>query len=219
MTSIRASAQLQYMTSNSSYPFRLELERKAIHLSSLWMACAIWWLPQLWALSIFMVVLAGMLSFEVLRWHPKTQRFVPKILTRTLRGHEQGTGAFRLTGASYTLLAAIAAALLFPKLIAVTAFTIMIIGDAFAALIGKPFGRTPFLGKSLEGSAAFIVSSMIALCIFYLAVPLPDGYLLAAFIATSAGMLAEALASRLKLDDNLAITLGAGSAMMCFYRF
>ena len=201
------------------YPYRLELERKAIHLSSLWMAGAIYWLPLRAALAVFLIVLAGMLAFEALRWHPKTLHRVPKALTRTLRLHEQGSGRFQLTGASYTLLSAIAALLLFPKFVAVTAFTIMTVGDAFAALIGRPFGRTRFFDKSAEGSMAFIASSMAALCLFEFVARPPAGYLPAALLATCAGMLAEALASRLRLDDNLAITLGAGGAMLCLYHF
>lgn len=202
-----------------SASYKLELERKAIHLSSLWMAFVMYLLPFWVALSILLIGLVGMLTFEYARYHPKTLQYVPKSLTRTLRVHEQGDGKFRLTGASYTLLAAVAALLIFPTTVAVTAFTIMIVGDAFAALIGKPFGRTKIGDKSVEGSAAFVISSMLALGIFAAITQPPAGYMIAALVATLAGMVSEILAARWRVDDNLAITLGAGIVMSCIYGF
>jgi len=48
-----------------------------------------------------------------------------------------------------------------PKVVFITAFSILIISDSSAALIGRRFGRRKFLRKSLQGAGAFFVTALI----------------------------------------------------------
>ena len=83
------------------------------------------------------------------------------------------------------------------------AAVVLIIGDAFSAIIGKAFGKTelpynPF--KSLEGSIAGFVAASIA-TVFVLPIPL-------AIFAALIGMFIESIPW--DLNDNLTIPLGVG---------
>ncbi|MCK7523378.1 MAG: hypothetical protein MZV64_39855 [Ignavibacteriales bacterium] len=64
------------------------------------------------------------------------------------------------------LLSALICALIFPKVIFVTAFSILIISDTMAALIGRKFGKRKFLRKSLEGTLSFFISASIVVIIY-----------------------------------------------------
>ncbi|MDW8237947.1 MAG: phosphatidate cytidylyltransferase, partial [Aquificaceae bacterium] len=70
------------------------------------------------------------------------------------------------------------------------------IGDAFASLVGQSFARIRIFSKSLEGSAAFFISSSLALY------PIFES---ASFLLAFIGAIIELLPS--SLDDNLSIPL------------
>ena len=72
----------------------------------------------------------------------------------------------------------------------VTAFAVLIIGDSSAAFIGRKFGKTKFLLKSLEGTLAFFFSS----CFVVLLAPKVEGNLteyVIGIIAVAVGAIAE----------------------------
>ena len=193
---------------------RVELARKAIHLSSLWTVLALNLLPPRAAVAIFTLVLTGLLLFELARRHARLSWLVPDFLTGILRPHEVQADRVRLTGATYTLLAALGAALLLPVPAASVALLTMLIGDTAAALVGRHWGRHKIIGKSLEGSAACFAFSLLAAACYAVLLPLPPGWLFPALLAVLAGTVAEALAGPLHLDDNLAIVLAAGLCLL-----
>ncbi|HEX2983266.1 MAG TPA: dolichol kinase, partial [Ignavibacteriales bacterium] len=78
-----------------------------------------------------------------------------------LRAHEKDERKRNLNGATFVLISAVICVLIFPKIFFITAFSILIISDTSAALIGRKFGRTKFLSKSLEGTTAFFISACI----------------------------------------------------------
>jgi dolichol kinase len=80
-----------------------------------------------------------------------------------LRQHEVDTGKKNLNGATYVLISALICVIIFPKIFFVTAFTILIISDSLAALIGRKFGRHKLFAKSLEGTLAFFISASIVI--------------------------------------------------------
>ena len=73
-----------------------------------------------------------------------------------------------VTGASYYLLGCLIVVYFFDDLdIIMASLLIMSISDSFAALVGVKFGKTKIYGnKSLEGSFAFFISTIIILYIF-----------------------------------------------------
>jgi dolichol kinase len=131
-----------------------------------------------------------------------------------LRSHERDRRAKRLNGGTYVLIAATASIFLFPKLIAITGFLILIFSDLAAALIGKKFGRRKFLDKSVEGSLAFFVTGLIVIA----ATPKigygPGEYLLGAAAAFAATVVEAGAAW---IDDNLSIPLTVGFTLWAGY--
>ena len=120
----------------------------------------------------------------------------------------------RLNGATYVLIAATISVLVFPKVIAVTSFTILIISDLTAALVGKRFGKHRFFGKSLEGSAAFLLSALVVVAIVPKVEYRAGEYILQAAAAV-VGTIVEALP--ISVDDNLSIPLSIGLTMWGAY--
>ncbi len=92
----------------------------------------------------------------------------------------------------YFAIASLIVIILFPKFIVIGAITVATLGDAVAALIGKPFGKHRFKsGKSWEGSIAFFLTALFALMLI-----LPYGYSLSfslagAFTGAVVGTLVE----------------------------
>lgn len=132
-----------------------------------------------------------------------------------LRKHEMDSKKKNLSGATYVLLAATLVILFFPKLFVIPAIAVLIIGDIFAALIGRKFGKHKFLRKSLEGTLAFFVTGSIVI----LFTPKVEGSLveyLIGFAAVAVGAIAENLAYGWT-DDNLSIPVSVCLTMALLY--
>ena len=127
-----------------------------------------------------------------------------------LREHERSEDRFHLTGASWVLIAATVTFIVFPTTIAVTAFSVLIVSDTFAALIGRRYGHRGFMDKSLAGSVAFVVSALVVVASWQSVFALPWTFFVAGAVASVAAAIAEAASSRLRLDDNIAIPCSYG---------
>jgi dolichol kinase len=132
-----------------------------------------------------------------------------------LRRHELNARRRRLNGATYVLLSATLCVWLFPKIIVITAFAILIISDTSAALIGRKFGRHPFFGKSLEGTTAFFVSGLLVVALAPKIAYLPAEYFIGV-LAAALGAFVEVLSGDL-IDDNLSIPISISLAMWGLY--
>jgi glycerol-3-phosphate acyltransferase PlsY len=116
---------------------------------------------------------------------------------------------YRLTGATYMLLAAFFAFLLFDQAVAVTALLFLSIGDPVAALLGGRTAGPKILGKSPLGTVAFIGVSLLVVTVL----------ISSGFIQFHWGLLAGAIVAGLMelapipLDDNLTIPLLSGAVM------
>lgn len=184
---------------------RNEFIRKSIHLSSIWMPAAIYFLPQIQTIALFAFLTAAALVVEYIRRKtPQINAFFKDIL----RSHEQGEASYKYAGATWMLMGVLFSSL-FPDFIAVTAICVLIISDTFASLIGMRFGRTRMFGKSLEGSGAFFVSGLAVIIALGHVFAISHYFLLAA-PALAVTTLGELVSTRLKLDDNLFIP-----ALMC----
>ncbi|MFM8437142.1 MAG: diacylglycerol/polyprenol kinase family protein [Candidatus Kapaibacterium sp.] len=143
--------------------------------------------------------------------------FIRTVLLRyfgfMMRTHELEVNRMTLNGASYVLIAACACIMVFPKLIAVTAFAILIVSDICAALVGRRFGRHRFLDKSLEGTLAFAVSAVIVVGVIARLFDATAGFVIAGFLGSLVGAVVENLSPRLRLDDNVSIPFSIGAAM------
>jgi dolichol kinase len=104
--------------------------------------------------------------------------------------------------------------MLFEPRVAACAFSVMLIGDAAAALVGRKFGRTKFSnGKSLEGILAFVAFSIMALAVCGCIFSYPARLYLTGFVGIILAAAAEFHEKKLHIDDNFSIPVIVGIAM------
>jgi dolichol kinase len=200
---------------NVEHSYATEILRKGIHLSSLSIPVIYYFIPKSTALAILIPLFLLFAIPDLARLlHRPTGRLVERYFGFLLRRHEQMDRGGKLTGATYVLLSAILCILIFPKVIVITAFAIMIISDTSAALIGRKLGRRPFLSKSLEGTAAFFVSALLVVALSPKIAYIPAEYAIGA-AAALLGALVEA--TNFGLDDNLTIPISIGIIMWALY--
>jgi dolichol kinase len=108
-------------------------------------------------------------------------------------------------GSTYFLFSSILAILFFPKPIAIASLLFLILSDTAAAIVGKWIGRVRIFGKTLEGSLAFLLSSLFIIWVY------PDLNRFWGSLAALGATLIELLPIR--VDDNLTIPLVAGAIM------
>ncbi len=193
--------------------YRHEILRKSIHLSSLWMVFCIGYFPKHVNVALFAFLLGAIALVEYgnyKRWRLFTLTY-GTFFNRILREKETQP-QFRFSGAPYVLAAALMVAVCFPKVIAMTALSVMLVGDTGAALIGRRFGKHKLNNgtKSVEGSLAFWFFSAGVLLFFYFLYARPVSFLVFGLSGTTAATLAELYENRLHLDDNFSIPLIAG---------
>lgn len=194
-----------------------ELVRKTIHLSSLGIIIAYAFLPKstmLWVLVPFTLLA---LTIDYGRHYvPFIDRVFQMIFGKILREHERDTNRKLLSGGTYVLISASLCMILFPKVIAITSFAILIVSDATSALIGRRWGKHRFFDKSVEGSSAFFVSAVIVVLVAPKALGLPVEYAIG-IVAAVVGTLVEAMSVRLKVDDNFSVPSSVGLTMWVGY--
>ena len=206
---------LKHLDHTATIDYNHELVRKAIHLFSLSIPTIYFFISKQLALYLLVPVTAGFIIVDMARYYiPSVAQWFYRWFGWLLRRHETDVNKKRLNGASNVLVSALLCVIFFPKIIAINAFTILIISDTTSALIGRRFGRHRFLAKSLEGSAAFFVSALLVVLIAPKIEQLPMEYLLG-FIAAAIGTVVEALP--IKIDDNLTIPLSVGFSLWALY--
>jgi dolichol kinase len=201
---------------NGTINYRDELVRKLIHLFSLSIPIIYYFIPSSTSIAILIAITSFVLIVDYGRLFASSfGNIFYKYFGFLLRKHELDSRKKSLTGASYVLISAVICALIFPKVIFVTAFTILIISDTMAALIGRKFGKRKFLKKSFEGTFAFLISA----CIVVLLSP-KVGYFslefVIGFIAAFVGAIVENVSSGIA-DDNLSIPLSVGFTLWGLY--
>lgn len=201
---------------NGTINYKSELLRKSIHFCSLSIPIVYYFLSKEVALKILVPITLISVIIDFGRYFIKPlNSFVQKIFGFLLREHEVDSKKKNLNGASYVFIAATITIWIFPKIIFISAFSMLIICDIAAALIGRRFGKHKFLAKSLEGTLAFAVFA----CIVVLLTPKVEGHILEyfiGFIAGSIGAIVENI-SYGWADDNLTIPLSIGFSMWGLY--
>ena len=199
------------MTRQISYGH--EVLRKIIHLSSLWMVVSIGLFPVFFNIALFALLLFSIILIEYgnHRQWPLFTLTYGTLFNRILREKET-QARFRLSGAPYVIAAALMVTVLFPKVIAMTALSIMLIGDTCAALVGRKLGRHKINRgtKSIEGSLAFWLFSAGVLLFFYLNFSQSTLFLIFGLIGVTMATFAEIFENRIHLDDNFSIPLVVG---------
>ena len=145
-----------------------------------------------------------LLCFEILRYvFPDFSSLLLKFVSPILRSHEkQG----KILGSTYFVVSSLLSIVLFPQEIAVASITFLDLGDLFAAIIGKKWGRIKiFSGKSFEGSVAcFIICFFVSILVIRIK---PVVGLFGAIAATVFELVP------IGIDDNLTMPLTSGFVM------
>jgi dolichol kinase len=195
--------------------YTIEVIRKAIHLSSLSIPVVYYFVTRSTALSILLPITLLFLLSDLARLYiPPAGRVIDHLFGWLLRKHERDNRGRRLTGATYVLVSAVVCIWVFPKVIVITAFAILIVSDSAAALVGRRYGRHPFFTKSLEGTLAFFVTALGVIAAAPKIAYTPGEYLIGA-AAALLGTLVEAVAPG--IDDNLSVPLSVSVAMWILY--
>jgi dolichol kinase len=207
----------EHLHAKATIDYRSEFIRKLIHLCSLSIPVIYFFIPREFALELLVPVFLGFLVVDLARfYHEPTRAMFYRWFGWLLRRHESDSTSKRLTGATNILFSAIVCVLVFPKIITINAFAILIISDITSALIGRRFGRHRFFQKSLEGSASFFVSAIIVVLLAPKVERLPMEYLLG-IIAAAAGAVTESLSTT--IDDNISVPLVIGFVLWALYIF
>ena len=180
-----------------------ELRRKSIHLLGLVFPILYVFTTRHTAIIAVGALLAIALGVELLKaFLPTFRGMFLRIFSPMLRSRERKGG---FTGATYYLIGSFFCILLFDKTLAIVCLCFLTLGDLFAALIGKQWGRIKlFSRKSLEGSlACFAVCTGMALLIGLH----PIVAIVGALVATLIELLPTGV------DDNVTIPLISGLAM------
>ena len=145
---------------------------------------------------------------------PSIEKAVQGIFGKLMRPEEQSVDSkIRFNGATVILVSFSLLILLFPRAVAVAAFGIFVVGDAFAALIGRAFGQTRWFrsSKTLEGSIAFILAGLPAFILF------PELHPMQLVVGILMGAFTEATASN--NWDNLLVPLVVATSMLLVQLF
>jgi dolichol kinase len=196
--------------------YKSELYRKLIHLSSLSIPIVYYFITKELALFILVPLTLFSLIIDYGRYfHKPLAEFVYKFFGFIMRKHERDAKKKNLNGATYVLISATVVIFLFPKVFVITGFAILIIGDIAAALVGRKFGKTKFMFKSLEGTSAFVVFSAIVVMFTPKITGNSTEYLIA-MIAVFIGAIAENVSGEWA-DDNFMVPVTVGITMWILY--
>ena len=182
-----------------------EYQRKAIHLFNLIIPFIYWFIiPDQNKFKIIIITFTAL--FILADYFRTKSKLIKKLFIiffdKMLREHEL-KGQF--TGATWVMISASVTILVFPKYIAIISLIFMSIGDTFAALIGRKFGKLKIYDKSFEG---FLGGLIVCLVAAYYYDPLP-------FYISGVGALTAMLFETLPLplDDNFRIPIGSAIIM------
>jgi len=173
--------------------FRRELLRKATHMGALVIPGGYYFLK----LDMILIDISRLRQWKF--W----KNIASKVISPLVRNHELA-GDF--TGATYILTSFCVIIALYGKGIAVAAMAFTIVGDSFAAIIGRKYGHHKlFITKSWEGSLACLAGTVIVAFIIP-GIPL-------SVVMTGAVVAAVVEAIPCGIDDNVTVPVLSGLVM------
>jgi len=181
----------------------VEIKRKIVHLATLVIPVGYALTSEETVILFLVPFFLALLLVDLLRhFHSGMASLFQKyFFGKVLREEEKPT----FMGSTYFIFSTILTILLFPKSIAIASILLLILSDTAAAVIGKWFGRIKIFGKTIEGSMAFLLTSLLIVWIY----PHLDRF--SGSLAALGATLLEVLP--IKVNDNLTIPLVAGAIM------
>jgi len=183
---------------------KVEITRKIVHLVTLAIPIGYGMMAKETVVVIVLLLFLGFLSVDLLRhYHSGMAHLFKKyFFGKVLREEEKPT----LMGSTYFLFATLLTILLFPKSIAIASILILVLADTAGALVGKGIGKISIFRKTLEGSTAFFLTSLLIVWLY------PNLNRFWGSLGALGATLIEILP--IKVDDNLTIPLVAGAIML-----
>jgi dolichol kinase len=193
-------------TEAGQIPFSQELLRKGTHMGGLCIPAAYHFLSLSKTEALYALIPAALLMIAIdvarLRDRGFWRKIAAPLAGRMVRGHEV-SGDF--TGATYILISICLTIGLYEKYLAIAAICFIIVGDTFAALIGRKLGRHRFGRKSVEGSLGCLLGTVIV------ALLVPNLPLAVGLTGAVAATVTEALSTN--IDDNISVPIVSGLVM------
>jgi dolichol kinase len=125
------------------------------------------------------------------------------------------SGTFRLSGTTYMMGGFFLSALFFSKELAITSWLILIISDPLAALVGIKIGTRKINDKTLEGCAAFLISSLFISILSYYFLKFNTSFFVIVVSCVITTLL-EFYSKKINVNDNFLIPLGYGFTTIIF---
>ena len=147
---------------NKKLSFKRELGRKSFHLTAI-IIPVIYMLMDNYYIFFYMI---SLLSFLILflEFMKKCNLTVWNIFNNIFGSFIRSYEHEKLLGSTYMIISFLIISLFFNKTIVIASMLICIISDAFAAIFGIKYGRLKTINnKTLEGSYAFLLSTIIIL--------------------------------------------------------
>lgn len=195
------------MTKSICIPYKEEVKRKLIHLSSLWMVAAILLIPDKRCTAGFfgvLFILTVLVERAYVRKVPVITPLYDFFFGKMLR-KESSPDAWIVSGGAPVYAAAAFCCLCFSAVCAAAGMALLLTADVAAALIGRRFGKHKFSnGKSWEGTLAFFLVGILAVSGCFTIIGRTD-LILYSLPAIFVSTLAELYQKKLFLDDNFLI--------------
>ncbi|NVM04660.1 MAG: hypothetical protein HWN67_20215 [Candidatus Helarchaeota archaeon] len=185
-----------------------ELYRKSIHIFSSIIPLSYAFSSKSFILKILIPLAIFLIMIEIIRFNIN---FINRIYIKILRDIIRVQEIKRFTGATYLLISSVLVISIYDKSIAVACLLFLTLSDSAAALFGKSFGKIKIYNKTLEGTLAFLSTSLI---IVYFIKSLN-------FITGISGAVTATFVefTLVNLDDNLSIPIISGLVMQLFNSF
>jgi dolichol kinase len=212
-TESAAAPSTEPASPHGSFSYTAEIWRKALHFLAL--VVPLWMALVGKPASLYGLVpgaLLGVAADVGRAYSPGLNRVIKTIFGPLMRDDELpevGSG-ITFNGATCVLVGAALLTLIFPVSIAVPVFTMTMIADAAAALVGRRFGRHRWVSSrphTIEGSAAFVATGLIVMAFFP---ALPFGI---AAMGVAAAALLEATPLPVPVNDNIRVPLAAAAVV------
>jgi len=188
------------------FSYKREILRKFFHLSTCIFSLMLLYFGKGTCVPIFLFLAIIFFILDFLRLkNQHIQKLYNIFFGIVTKDYEEK----RFTSASYVFLSLIIVVVIFEVKIASAALLIMSLSDPIASLVGRVYGKFDIFGKSLEGSIAFFIVSVIILLSFDFS---SDKILYVAILCT----LVELFSNQIGIDDNLSVPLVASGLLFIF---
>ena len=199
------------MKIDNQLKYKDEFLRKIIHLFDSIIPLSLFFIERETLLIILLPITITFIFLDFTRHYISiVEKIYSSLFDRVTRSVEKEKN--NVTGASYYLLGCLITVYFFQDIsIIISSLLIISISDSFAALIGIRYGNTKiYNGKTLEGSFAFLLSTIIILSIFSVNLNLY------ALIFISISITFVELFSVYRINDNLTIPICSAILLQYF---